>query len=515
MSPRAMLTLLVCALAFPGAAQASTRRIALLLGSNQGSAVHRPLRFAEQDAQKLGEVLTELGDVDPRDLMLLRGPSLAAVRAAFADATRRVSDSKSRGERTVLIVFYSGHSDGIGLELASEQLAFSELRHLMDGTSADVRLGIVDSCKSGALLAAKGGTPGAAFELRLSSDETSTGTVLLTSSAADEQALESREIGGSFFTHHLVSGLRGAADQSGDGRVTLTEAYEYAFARTVRATADTLAGAQHPSFDYRLSGQGDLVLTELSTRSAGLTLPKDATRALAIDPRTDRVVAELVTGGSPRVALSPGSYLVRLWHAADAREGKLELTAGHDASPDWAQLTAVEAHRATGKGDALSTELELDPLDARNAITFDPLFLIAQTFSVNYQRVLAPSWALTAKARGGVLPKTSWIYRTFQGGGPGATILGASLELNWFPQAQAPAGFFLGSGADVFRIAQDDTAAVVIPNVELGYSWLWRTGFTLTALGGVQYASVFHGTVFDETQLGFFPRLALHVGYAW
>ena len=52
---------------------------------------------------------------------------------------------------------------------------------------------------------------------------------MITSSAAREAALESAEIEASFFSHHLISGLRGAADTSGDGLVTLAEAYQYAF----------------------------------------------------------------------------------------------------------------------------------------------------------------------------------------------------------------------------------------------------------------------------------------------
>ena len=96
---------------------------------------------------------------------------------------------------------------------------------------------------------------------------------MLTSSAATEDALESKEIRGSFFTNNLVSGLRGAADASGDGHITLGEAYRYAYAGTVASTVDTVVGAQHPGYAYQLSGMGEIVLTELATASAALLLP--------------------------------------------------------------------------------------------------------------------------------------------------------------------------------------------------------------------------------------------------
>ena len=93
--------------------------------------------------------------------------------------------------------------------------------------------------------------------------------MLLTSSAADEDSQEADRIGGSYFSHHLASGLLGDADRSGDGRVSLAEAYAYAYARTVADTAESAAGAQHPTFSYELAGNGDVVLTDVKSRTEG------------------------------------------------------------------------------------------------------------------------------------------------------------------------------------------------------------------------------------------------------
>ena len=68
-----------------------------------------------------------------------------------------------------------------------------------------------------------------------------TGQVLITASSASEDAQESDAIQGSFFTHFLTSGLRGAADRDNDGKVTLGEAYEFAYAHTVSNTVGTHA----------------------------------------------------------------------------------------------------------------------------------------------------------------------------------------------------------------------------------------------------------------------------------
>ena len=224
----------------PLSVSAATTRIAVVVGSNAGADGERPLRYAEDDAGKMARVLHELGGVAADDLFLLQGRPVGELRATLALARAKVEDAhRVPDQRTMLLFYFSGHSDGESIEVGAGRLPYSELKRLLRDTGAEVRVAIVDSCRSGALLTSKGGRPGPGFQIRMSNDLASTGQVLFTSSAADELALESGELRGSFFTHHLLSGLRGAADASGDGRVTLAEAYQYAYARTVSGTTDT------------------------------------------------------------------------------------------------------------------------------------------------------------------------------------------------------------------------------------------------------------------------------------
>ena len=89
----------------------------------------------------------------------------------------------------------------------------------------------------------------------MSSDTRGYAFLTLTSSSAEETAQESDRLKGSFFTHYLVSGMRGAADVSRDGKVTLNEAYQFAFHETLAQTVDTRSGAQHA--DVRHQPVGD------------------------------------------------------------------------------------------------------------------------------------------------------------------------------------------------------------------------------------------------------------------
>ncbi len=334
-------------------ASAETKRLAVVVGNNAGAGEQAPLHFAETDAGKMARVLTELGGIEPADLFLLQGRDLAALKETLRLARDRVTAwHKSPGTRVVLLFYFSGHSDGEALEIGGERLSFTELRRWLGTTAAEVRLAVVDSCKSGALLATKGGTPGTGFQIRLTDDLSSTGEALLTSSAADEVALESRDIGGSFFTNHLVSGLRGAADSSGDGMVTLTEAYQYAYAHTIATTSATVAGPQHPAYDYALSGQGELVLTELQRPSALLEMPSGFERLLVVDLARDQVIAELATDARLRIAVQPGKYAVRVWRGGKAFAGNVAVAAGETRHVGWGDLTAMAGSAPRSKGDA-------------------------------------------------------------------------------------------------------------------------------------------------------------------
>jgi len=374
---RAFLPLALAAAVFVCArdASAETRRIAVVIGSNHGDSAHPALRFAEQDAAKLSAVLRELGGLAPGDVMLLRGPKLAEARAALDEAARRIGTwhAERRGQ-VVLLFYFSGHSDGEVLELGGQSLPFGELRRRLRESGADVRLAIVDSCRSGALLALKGGTLGQPFDIRMADDLGSTGEAFIASSAADEAALESAEIGASFFSHHFVSGLRGAADLSGDGLVTLAEAYQYAFARTLRATSDTVVGPQHAAYDYHLAGRGELVLTELRHPSAALDLPSGFDRMLLVETGREQVVVEIGPRSAHRIAVGPGDYQLHAWRDGKRFAARVQLAQGQerriaesDLTPATLPGSAVASKGDGGGDDALTIAARAQPLitDAR------------------------------------------------------------------------------------------------------------------------------------------------------
>ena len=185
-------TLVLAAALAASPALSETRRVAIVAGNNAGGGSLPPLRYAESDAGKMARVLVELGEVASDDLLLLQGRKVADLERAIRDARDRVQEWKrSPDTRTILLFFFSGHSDGEALEVGGEKLAYARLKALLSSTGADVRVTIVDACRSGGGIREKGGKPAAPFTIRLTDTLVASGDAFITSSASDEAALES------------------------------------------------------------------------------------------------------------------------------------------------------------------------------------------------------------------------------------------------------------------------------------------------------------------------------------
>jgi hypothetical protein len=332
-----------------GAQAPELRRFALIAGANDGGYDRIRLRYAVSDARTFAAVMEALGGVRRENQILLVDPEYGE----FQDGLRRIQQmiAAAGGGRTELLVYYSGHSDEEGLLLGRERYPYSRLRREIAAIEADVRVTILDSCSSGTITRTKGGVARPAFLLDTASD--TRGYAFLTSSSEDEVAQESDRIGGSYFTHFLVSGLRGAADSSSDGLVTLNEAYHYAFTETMASTESTRYGPQHPAYDINLSGTGDLVLTDLRATSGRLTVAPALEGRLFIRDRRELLVAEINKRGGEEVSLGvdPGVYTVRLVDSGETYETRVRVEPGLPAAVGISDLRRVGREPATGRGE--------------------------------------------------------------------------------------------------------------------------------------------------------------------
>ncbi len=353
----AIATALLCLIASPGELHAQqpqppTRRWAVLLSAEAGGSARARLRYAHQDAQALEHVLVQLGGVSASDTLHLQNPTPAQVSAQLARLGGDLEQARREGARTELILYYSGHSDERGLLLGDARMSYALLRAQIEAVSADVRVIILDSCASGALTRHKGGAHVPGF-LQDASTRVS-GQAILTSSSADEAAQESDRLQASFFTHALLSGLRGGADANGDRRITLNEAYQFAFNETLQRTEQTSSGAQHPAYELRLAGQGELVLTDLSKASSAIVMARAQDGELFVRDAQGRLVAELTKrpGRAMELSLPEGRYTLLLVEQSRARQATITLARGQRLALETAAWKAapLELTRTRGGG---------------------------------------------------------------------------------------------------------------------------------------------------------------------
>ena len=322
------------------------QRWVLAVGANDGGAKRETLQYAISDAQNFVQVMETMGGVDAG--VLLSDPRVDDLETALHALHNRVASAEAA--RREVIIYYSGHADENGLRLGESLFSYARLRNAMDRMEAEVHIAILDACASGAITRLKGGRRQKAFMVDASSDMR--GYAFLTSSSEDEAAQESDAIGASFFSHYLVSGLRGAADVTGDGRVTLNEAYHFAFQNTLEGTERTRGGAQHPAYDIKMTGTGDVVMTDVRQTSAGLILAESLQGRFFIRNANRQLIAELFKPAGRRVelGLEPGMYRVHMAREVQSATASVELAMGQRAILDEAHFEIIARERTTVRG---------------------------------------------------------------------------------------------------------------------------------------------------------------------
>ena len=173
----------------------------------------------------------------------------------------------------LLVLYFSGH--GVRDEFGSLYLAFKNtirsrlrstsiedyyIRKAMDQSRSRRQVLILDCCNSGAFTqgakAEVGGTMG------LTQAFQGNGRFVLTASDATQFAWEGEKVIGetqnSLFTHFLLKGLGGEADNDGDGKITVDELYDYAYEQISKVTPK-----QTPTKSAS-KVEGDIVLRQIT-----------------------------------------------------------------------------------------------------------------------------------------------------------------------------------------------------------------------------------------------------------
>jgi len=258
--------------ALPWVALGAEARLAIVVGNNGSATLGRAeLRYADDDAAKYAGMFGSTssdGDVEllarpdadtarlfPEQARRAAPPTRAALDAAVARIAARAQAAKSRGDTVIFTFVFAGHGDvhdGRGfLELEDGRFFREDLEALLVRVPATRAHVLLDACNSVYMLVARkpGGTRFTTpeeIERSMTARLAHVGTFLSTS--ADAQVYEWSRIESGVFSHSVRSGLSGAADLDGDGRVTYGELRAF-----VRIAAN---GVPNARFRPRLYARG-------------------------------------------------------------------------------------------------------------------------------------------------------------------------------------------------------------------------------------------------------------------
>lgn len=346
-----------------------TLSFAILIGNNRGDLTDQPLRYAQSDAERLRNTLVELGNFSPERSHLLLDQNVQQAKRVWLRVEQQIHQVRQQSPQTkiMLLFYYSGHADSQALHLNRSHLPFSQLRHWLQQSSAHVRLALLDTCRSGQLLGTKG-VRRVSRQLPLPPNirhTTTEGVAMITSSGVGEDSHELDQLRGSIFTHYVLSGLRGAADQDRDAQISLQELYSYVYRRTISHTVFLSQGVQHPSFRNELRGHGHLILTQLRKASTQLhfTPTTQGVYYLLNEDKT-QVIAEVnKTKGRPLVlGLPPGNYVLVHRSPGSYRVQNLILQKGQKHELRLQQMASLTYLASAAKGMAWLTH----PTDLRS-----------------------------------------------------------------------------------------------------------------------------------------------------
>lgn len=332
-------------------AKSVTKRFAMMVGADNGGKDRVQLRYAVSDAKSISKVFEEIGGVAPEDRILLENPDPTTFFLEMGRLKEKINRSKKEYSRIEVVFYYSGHSDEDHIFLGNEKVSYKDFRETINRMDADVRIAILDSCASAAFARIKGGKKRLPFLLDTAYNMK--GYAFMTSSSSDEVSQESDRIKGSFFTHYLVSGLRGAADMTQDGRVTLSEAYHFAFNETLAQTEKTMSGPQHPYYNIQMTGTGDVVMTDIRQGSVLLIINRNISGKIFIHDQEDVLVVELTkpSGREIELGLEEGIYRIINIREGNVYESEIVLQKGDSFELNPDNLAKTDKKYTTPRGD--------------------------------------------------------------------------------------------------------------------------------------------------------------------
>jgi hypothetical protein len=147
-----------------------------------------------------------------------------------------------------------------------------------------------------------------------------------------------------------------------------------------------------------------------------------------------------------------------------------------------------------------------------NVIKTNPLALAFGNFNATYERVFGTSSSLLVRGQ--------YMYKLL---GVDVSLVGAGLGYRYYfthAKKPVPGGFYINpQAAFSFGKVNDDTegnysVSTIGFGAEIGYQWLWESGFVLDLGIGPMY-TIAKGGNSEDSLSGIMPSATLAIGYAF
>ena len=216
----------------------------------------------------------------------------------------------------LLVIGFSGHGVQLGktsylcpadadLERPDTLLPLEKIYEQLENCNASLKLMMIDACRNdprppGKRSARSPREANQAFAKTLETPPR--GILLMTSCAPGETAQEDPQLKHGVFMYHVLAGLRGGADRDKNGRISLTELYQYSNLETKKYVARVFNDSQRPGLKGDLTD--DFELASISGTAAS-TVPKIAAKDSkpATNPMTPSVTDSAASESATKPAL--------------------------------------------------------------------------------------------------------------------------------------------------------------------------------------------------------------------
>ena len=235
---------------------------AVVIGINEYQNT-RNLKYAVNDARAFKDYIKDNVGISDERIFYLENQNATRdnIQSLLGTKLKRMASKED-----TVIIFYAGHGavetdpsnpDGDGFEkyllpydadlndLYTTSISMDEIRKIFQRIRADRVIFIADTCYSGA----SGGRTMMASKTRANLSDKfyeriskGKGRVIISSSSANEISKEDDNLQHGIFSYYMLEGLKGRADQDGDGIITVSELFSYISHKVPRASGQD----QHP-----------------------------------------------------------------------------------------------------------------------------------------------------------------------------------------------------------------------------------------------------------------------------